>query len=92
MNTHTLVGPFQRSDFHLTTLEEGIVSHTGLDNMHITAHADNGYSGSPVFSTQGYVAGMIKGDVGTTIKQVEVVGATTIHTFLVSNGLPGFFG
>ena len=87
-----MVGPFQRSDFHLTTLEEGIVSHTGLDNMHITAHADNGYSGSPVFSTQGYVAGMIKGDVGTTIKQVEVVGATTIHTFLVSNGLPGFFG
>eukprot|EP00955_Chlamydomonas_euryale_P108253 365832-Chlamydomonas_euryale.AAC.8 len=68
------------------------VMHTGLNVMHITAHADDGYSGSPVLSTEGYVVGMIKGEVGTTSKQVKVVDVKTIHSFLVSKGLPGFQG
>lgn len=74
------------------SISDGIVSYSGLDIMHITAHADDGYSGSPVLSTQGYVVGMIRGDVGTTIKQVEVVDVKTMHAFLISKGLPGFKG
>jgi S1-C subfamily serine protease len=74
------------------SISDGIVSYVGFDSMHITAHADDGYSGSPVLSTQGYVVGMIKGALGTTIKQVEVVSAQKIHDFLVSKGLPGFMG
>ncbi|GAX78990.1 hypothetical protein CEUSTIGMA_g6430.t1 [Chlamydomonas eustigma] len=74
------------------SISDGIVSFVGLDIMHVTANADNGYSGSPVLSAQGYVVGMVKGGVGTTIKQVEVVAVKTIHDFLISKGLPGFKG
>lgn len=74
------------------SISEGIVSYTSLDTMRITAHADDEFSGSPVFSTQGYVAGMIGGRVGSSINQVEVVDVTTLHLFLTLNGLPGFNG
>jgi hypothetical protein len=74
------------------SISDGIVSYHGLDCMHITAHADEGYSGSPVLSAQGFIVGMVKGSEGTSIKQVEVVSVKTIHGFLVSIGLPGFKG
>ncbi|GAX78988.1 hypothetical protein CEUSTIGMA_g6428.t1 [Chlamydomonas eustigma] len=75
------------------SISDGIVSFVGLDIMHVAANADNGYAGSPVLSSQGYVVGMVKGGVGTTIKQVvEVVAVNKIHNFLISKGLPGFKG
>ncbi len=83
---------FKGVDEPQLSISEGIVSYVGLDIMHITAHADNGYSGSPVLSTSGYVVGMIRGGVGTTMKQVDVVDVKTIHNFLISKGLPGFKG
>ena len=83
---------FKGVDEPQLSLSEGIVSYSGLSGMHITAHADNGYSGSPVLSAQGYIVGMIKGEIGQTIKQVEVVDVKTIHDFLISKGLPGFSG
>ncbi|GFR50961.1 hypothetical protein Agub_g13281 [Astrephomene gubernaculifera] len=83
---------FKGVDEPQLSISDGIVSYSGMDTMHITAHVDDRYSGSPVLSTQGYVVGMVKAGLGTTIKQVEVVSAQTIHSFLVSKGLPGFKG
>ena len=74
------------------SISDGIVSFGTMEALYITAHADDGYSGSPVLSSDGYVVGMVKAGVGSSIKQVEVLPAQVIHMFLTSNGLPGFQG
>lgn len=83
---------FRGVDEAQLSISDGIVSYVNMETMHITAHADEGYSGSPVLSSEGYVVGMVKVGVGTSIKQVEVVPADNIHSFLRSKGLPGFQG
>lgn len=83
---------FKGVDEAQLSISDGIVSFSTMDTMHITAHADNGYSGSPVLSSDGYFVGMVKAGLGISIKQVEVVPAQVIHAFLTSKGLPGFQG
>lgn len=88
-DTVFIVG-FKGTDEPQLSLSEGVVSYHGMDDMHVTAHADDGYSGSPVLSSHGFVLGMVKGGLGSTIKQVEVVSAKTIHDWLGAGGYPGF--
>ena len=75
------------------SISEGHVSYAGISCFHvsITAYADNGYSGSPVFNADGYVVGMVmSGDD----KNVVAVPTTTIDTWLRmgENSYPGFRG
>jgi hypothetical protein len=80
------------------SFSDGIVSWIGWSKntteMHVTAYADNGYSGSPVFNADGYVIGMVKGGDGHTIKQVVVVPVANIHQWLGASEpvQPGFKG
>mmetsp|Transcript_6140 Transcript_6140/g.15262 ORF Transcript_6140/g.15262 Transcript_6140/m.15262 type:complete len:242 (-) Transcript_6140:587-1312(-) len=83
---------FRGVDEPQLSISDGIVSYSNMDTMHITAHADDAYSGSPVLSSEGYIVGMVKAGLGTSIKQVEVVPAQVIHAFLKSKGLPGLKG
>jgi len=42
------------------SISDGIVSFGAMEALYITAHADDGYSGSPVLSTDGYMVGMVR--------------------------------
>jgi hypothetical protein len=78
------------------SISEGHVSYVGISCFHvsITAYADNGYSGSPVFNADGYVIGMVMSGDGHTNKNVVAVPTTTIDTWLRmgENSYPGFRG
>jgi len=71
---------------------EGVVSYSGLNALHTTARADDGYAGSPVFNGNGYIIGMVQGGEGTT-KCVIVVPAPVLHMWLIMPPeCPGFRG
>ncbi len=72
---------------------EGIVTSLGLAGMSISAYADEGFSGAPVFNGDGRLVGMVQGINGDSTRtlQVNTVPSLTIHNFLkhVTPELPG---
>ena len=62
---------------------DGVVSNLGLREMTITSHADNRYSGCPVFDLDGFLIGMVKGC--QTMSEVVVVPSATIDALLLQS-------
>ena len=82
---------FKGEDDLQLSISDGIVLYNGLDSMRITADAKEGFSGSPVLSASGFIAGMVTGSDDKRVGvEVEVVCVQSINIFLTSNGLPGF--
>lgn len=75
------------------SFSDGHVAYAGLSVLQVTNNADNGYSGSPVFNSAGFIIGMVQGEEGTTFKHVNVVPATIINQWLLlPPGCPAFKG
>lgn len=90
-HTVYVVGFKARTDAQLT-FNEGRVTHASVDGTFtISAYADAGFSGAPVFNMDGYFVGMVKGSEGQVILQPVCVGAISINSALVSepHPLPG---
>jgi hypothetical protein len=90
-DTIFIVGFKGKSEPQLT-FDQGIVAHRGMQDMLVTGYADNGFSGCPIFSFDGFFAGMVLGYDGKTVKHTLAVSAQTIHEWLVGGDhvCPGF--
>eukprot|EP00955_Chlamydomonas_euryale_P114267 366263-Chlamydomonas_euryale.AAC.4 len=64
------------------TFDQGIVVYRGMQEMLLTGYADNGFSGCPVFSFDGFVAGMVVGCDGYTVKHTKAISTEIIHSWL----------
>jgi hypothetical protein len=69
-------------------MSKGIVSSVTLNNMHLSLHADEGWSGGVVVNLHGRLVGMIiKGD------GVHMLRATAVYSlqgFMQEHGKPCF--
>jgi len=96
VNETVFVTGFKRADDAQLVLSQATVSYDGMDGMTITGYTDIGFPGSPVFSANAAVVGMVIGGEGSSINQVKMVPATSIHQLLQSGvepgPLPGFKG
>lgn len=88
-DTVFIVGFKGKSEPQLS-FSEGVVAYADLLTFQVTAYADNGYSGSPVYNADGFVIGMVQGPEGFTMKMVTVVPVELMHMSLVNSSHPGF--
>ena len=70
---------------HQLSFIDVVVSYLGLREMTITSHADNGYTGCPVFDLDGFLIGMVKGGQCQTMWEVVVVPSATIDALLLQS-------
>lgn len=66
----------------------GSVASTKAGAVSITAHADNGFSGGPVVDLKGQLVGIIKAELGVTIKAVGITPAYDLQTVLCGECRP----
>jgi len=74
------------------TFDQGIVAYRGMQEMLLTGYAENGFSGCPVISFDGFFAGMVVGCDGYTVKHTKAISAEIIHSWLQGGDakFPGF--
>lgn len=53
------------------TFDQGLVAYRGMNEMLVTCYADDGFSGCPIFNSNGFFAGMVLGFDGTTNKHTS---------------------